>query len=167
MNVHAEHHALHGDDPRPVRSAAEWADVIRAHGLRVTPGRVAALVYIDAHPHVSAADIYRTLREDLPSTSQQAAFNIVHDLHRHDLLRRIDLPDSDGAQYETRTGDNHHHVQCIICGRIEDVDCVVGASPCLEPSDTHGMRILVAEVTFRGICPACEEAEQERDIDLI
>jgi Fe2+ or Zn2+ uptake regulation protein len=138
-------------------AASDRADVLREHGLRATAGRVAALAYIDRHPHVTASDVFQGLRQELPSTSPQAVHNIVQDLHRHGLLRRTDLPDSSGAQYETRTGDNHHHVQCVVCGRVEDVDCVVGHSPCLTPSDAHGMRVFAADVTFRGICRTCEQ----------
>mgnify|MGYP003694536493 CR=1 FL=1 len=39
------------------------------------------------------------------------------------------------ARYESRVGDNHHHVVCRSCGVIADVDCVVGEAPCLIPSD--------------------------------
>lgn len=142
------------------RSATDRADDLRARGLRATAGRVAALAYIDEHPHVTASDVFRGLREELPSTSPQAVHNIVQDLHQQGLLRRTDLSDSGGARYETRTGDNHHHVQCVVCGRVEDVDCVVGHAPCLVPSDSHDMRVFVTDVTFRGICRSCEQTEQ-------
>ena len=67
------------------------------------------------------------------------------------------LPDSASARYETRIGDNHHHIQCIVCGRIEDLDCTVGHAPCLAPSHDHGMRIIEASVTYRAICAACDK----------
>ncbi|GAA4724845.1 Fur family transcriptional regulator [Isoptericola chiayiensis] len=143
------------------RNATDRARSLRERGLRATAGRVAALAYVDAHPHVTAADVFEALREELPSTSPQAVHNVLADLHRHGLLRRTDLPDSAGAQYETRTGDNHHHVQCVVCGRVEDVDCVVGHAPCLTPSDSHGMRVFVTDVTFRGICRTCEDQTSE------
>ncbi|WP_098462652.1 Fur family transcriptional regulator [Isoptericola jiangsuensis] len=145
-------------------AASDRADVLREHGLRATAGRVAALAYIDRHPHVTASDVYQGLRQELPSTSPQAVHNIVQDLHTRGLLRRTDLPDSSGAQYETRTGDNHHHVQCVVCGRVEDVDCVVGHSPCLTPSDDHGMRVFAADVTFRGICRTCEQDRADQPV---
>lgn len=135
---------------------AAWRDRLRAAGLRVTAGRLAALDYLDDHPHSTAAEVLEGVAPALPSLSAQSVHNIVHDLTAVGLLRRVDLPDSDAARYETRTHDNHHHVQCVVCGRIEDVDCVVGNAPCLTPSQTHGMRILEAAVTFRGICPECE-----------
>ncbi|MBE7698829.1 transcriptional repressor [Oerskovia sp. Sa1BUA8] len=147
------------------RSATDRAGDLRARGLRATAGRVAVLAYIDEHPHVTASDVFRALREELPSTSPQAVHNILQDLHQRDLLRRTDLSDSGGARYETRTGDNHHHVQCVVCGRVEDVDCVVGHAPCLVPSDSHDMRVFVTDVTFRGICRSCEQTEPARAAD--
>jgi Fur family ferric uptake transcriptional regulator len=53
-------------------------------------------------------------------------------------------------------GDNHHHVVCRSCGATEDIDCVVGAAPCLEPDQSAGFLIDEAEVTFWGLCPACQ-----------
>lgn len=140
-----------------IPSAPSWADRLRAAGLRVTAGRVAVLEHLEAHPHSSAAEVLEVLEPRLPSLSAQSVHNIVHDLTAHELIRRIDLPDSTAVRYETRTHDNHHHVQCVACGRIEDVDCAVGHAPCLTPSDSHGMRVLVAEVIYRGICAECEQ----------
>jgi Fur family transcriptional regulator, stress-responsive regulator len=69
-----------------------------------------------------------------------------------------------------RAGDNHHHIVCRQCGRTEDVDCVVGERPCLEPADEHGFAIDAAEVVFRGLCPACAAAkpgQQARVIKIV
>jgi Fur family transcriptional regulator, stress-responsive regulator len=105
------------------------------------------------------------VRPSLPTISLQAVHLIVQDLSRNGLLRRISLPDSTSARYETRIEDNHHHIQCIQCGRIEDVDCVVGHAPCLDPSDSHGMRILEASIVFRGICRNCDPSTSQREED--
>ncbi len=131
---------------------------LRRAGLRMTPGRLAALVHLDGHPHSSVAEIVAALAPQLPTISAQSVNNIVHDLAAADLVRRVDLPGSDSARYETRVRDNHHHIQCAVCGRTEDVDCVIGEAPCLTPSQTHGMRVLEAQVVFRGVCADCEAA---------
>lgn len=57
-----------------------------------------------------------------------------------------------------RVGDNQYHLVCRGCGRTEDVDRVVGTSPCLEPADDHGFVIDEAKVVFWGLCPACQAA---------
>ena len=59
------------------------------------------------------------------------------------------------ARYETRVGDNHHHVVCRSCGTIADVDCAVGEAPCLVASDAGGFVIDEAEVIYWGTCPTC------------
>lgn len=115
------------------------------------------LDYLDHHSHTDAETIYRGVKESLSTTSPQAIHQIVHDLSTRGLIRKISLPDSASARYETRVEDNHHHVQCISCGRIEDVDCVVGQAPCLTPGHAHGMRIIEASIVFRGICQNCDQ----------
>ena len=64
-------------------------------------------------------------------------------------------PPGSVARYEARVGDNHHHVVCRSCGVIADIDCAVGAAPCLTPADDHGFAIDEAEVIYWGVCPGC------------
>ncbi len=70
------------------------------------------------------------------------------------LVRRFQ-PEGSVARYETRTGDNHHHLVCRSCGAIVDVDCAVGRAPCLTASDAAGYAIEEAEVVYWGRCPDC------------
>lgn len=137
-------------------SAEDSAVLLRDHGLRVTSGRVATIAYLATHPHSSATEICSALAADLPSVSQQSVHNIVQDLTECGILRRVDLPDSGSALYEAEMRDNHHHIQCVVCQRIEDVECAVGVAPCLTPSNAHGMRVIEAALTFRGVCRDCE-----------
>ena len=57
--------------------------------------------------------------------------------------------------------DNHHHMVCTSCGRVDDVDCVVGAAPCLHVPDDAGYAVRSAEVTFWGLCPDCRADSPE------
>ena len=85
---------------------------------------------------------------------QQAVYDALGVLTDAGLIRRIHPPGS-VARYESRVGDNHHHVVCRACGAIADVDCAVGEAPCLTADDTHGFVIDEAEVIYWGVCPAC------------
>ena len=62
--------------------------------------------------------------------SHQAVYDVLRALTDAGLVRRIQPPGS-VARYESRVGDNHHHVVCRSCGVIADVDCAVGTAPCL------------------------------------
>ncbi|HEY1486750.1 MAG TPA: hypothetical protein VGF84_11655 [Micromonosporaceae bacterium] len=44
---------------------------------------------------------------------------------------------------------------CRRCGVTVDVSGVVGASTCRVPDRTAGFVVDEAEVTLRGLCPAC------------
>lgn len=127
---------------------------LQAAGLRVTTPRLAVFDVVARHPHATADEVFRTVRGTLPGTSVQAVYNVLGDLAKAGLLRRIE-PANSPARYERRVGDNHHHVVCRSCGAIEDIDCTVGAAPCLQPSQAHGFAIDEAEITFWGWCPAC------------
>jgi len=142
--------------------AQDWAKMLKAKGLRTTVQRLAVLEHLHSHPHSDAETLFQGVRASLPTISLQAVHLIVQDLAKTGLIRRISPPDSPSARYETRIDDNHHHVQCIRCGRIEDVDCVTGRAPCLDPSHTHGMRIIEASIVFRGICRDCESPTPQR-----
>lgn len=137
-------------------SREDCAALLQGRGLRVTAGRVATISYLSTHPHGSASEVHSALATELPSLTLQSVHNIVQDLSECGILSRVDLHDSASARYEVERRDNHHHIQCVVCRRIEDVDCAEGLAPCLTPSNTHGMRVLEASVTFRGICQSCD-----------
>ena len=110
-------------------------------------------------PHADTLSIIGRVREELGAVSQQAVYDVLQALTDGGLVRRIQPPGS-VARYESRVGDNHHHVVCRSCGAIEDVDCAVGTAPCLTPFDDHGFVIDEAEVIYRGLCPACLTRER-------
>jgi Fe2+ or Zn2+ uptake regulation protein len=131
------------------------ADLVRSAGLRVTATRVAVLLALSHCPHADTESVIRQVRRELGSVSPQAVYNVLAAFAEARLVRRIE-PAGSAALYELRVADNHHHVVCRKCGAVQDVDCAVGRRPCLTPSDTHGYLLDEAEVTYWGICPACQ-----------
>jgi Fur family ferric uptake transcriptional regulator len=143
---------VHPQPPVDVDGTATRA--LRDAGLRVTQPRRAILAWLSRHPHSTAEDVGHGIRREIGSVSTQAVYDVLNTCSSAGLLRRIELP-GHPARFERRAGDNHHHLVCRECGRTEDVDCVVGARPCLTPNDEHGYDIEEAEVVFWGTCPAC------------
>ncbi|MEU4674812.1 Fur family transcriptional regulator [Amycolatopsis sp. NPDC023774] len=127
---------------------------LRSVSLRVTRPRLAVLAALRDHPHVDTETVITLVRADLPTVSHQAVYDVLRALTDAGLVRRIQ-PAGANARYESRVGDNHHHVVCRSCGAIADVDCAVGSAPCLTASDDHGYVIDEAEVVFWGTCPDC------------
>jgi Fe2+ or Zn2+ uptake regulation protein len=109
------------------------------------------------HPRVD--QVIERVRAAGVSISTQAAYDVCEALHRTGLARRIE-PAGGPARYESRVGDNHHHLVCRACGVAVDVDCAIGAAPCLAPDDARGFRLDEAEVTYWGLCPACQSDDE-------
>jgi Fur family ferric uptake transcriptional regulator len=129
-------------------------NALRQHGLQVTAQRLAVLRAVSDRPHSTADDIDKVVRAEIGAISRQAVYNALGILTDKGLLRRIQ-PAGSPARYEDRVGDNHHHLICRACGRMVDVDCAVGYTPCLTAADESGYEIDEAEVIFWGRCPDC------------
>ncbi|MFD5244441.1 Fur family transcriptional regulator [Amycolatopsis sp. NPDC058340] len=132
----------------------EFERMLRGASLRVTRPRVAVLTAVRDHPHADTDSIIGAVRTELGEVSHQAIYDVLRALTAAGLVRRIQ-PSGSVARYESRVGDNHHHVVCRTCGAIADVDCAVGPAPCLTASNDQGFVIEEAEVIYWGLCPDC------------
>jgi Fur family ferric uptake transcriptional regulator len=137
-----------------VATTADFQQMLRGASLRVTRPRVAVLGAVSQHPHADTDSVIRAVREELPEVSHQTVYDSLNALTAAGLVRRIQ-PSGSVARYESRVGDNHHHVVCRSCGVISDIECAVGEAPCLTASDDLGFRIDEAEVIYWGLCPDC------------
>jgi Fur family ferric uptake transcriptional regulator len=142
-------------------TASEFQQLLRGVSLRVTRPRVAVLSAVHDHPHADTESIIRAVRSALPEVSHQTVYDSLNALTATGLVRRIQ-PSGSVARYESRVGDNHHHVVCRACGVIADVDCAIGDAPCLTASDDSGFSIDEAEVIYWGLCPDCVETQASR-----
>ena len=140
-------------------SATPLHDMLRERGLKATGPRMAVMRAVsELGGHPDAAAIADHARRELGSVSTQAIYDGLHALEGAGLLRRI-APAGHPARYETRVGDNHHHLVCRTCGAAEDVDCAKGEVPCLHPADDHGFVVDEAEVIYWGLCANCRRAQ--------
>lgn len=138
----------------PVPTTQDFERMLRGASLRVTRPRVAVLTAVRDHPHADTDSIIGAVRTELGEVSHQAIYDVLRALTAAGLVRRIQ-PSGSVARYESRVGDNHHHVVCRTCGAIADVDCAVGPAPCLTASNDQGFVIEEAEVIYWGRCPDC------------
>ena len=135
-------------------SNVDPAQLLRRHGLSVTAPRLAVLRAVAANPHATADRVFDAVCADIGSVSRQGVYDCLGALSENGIIRRIQ-PAGSAARYEDRVGDNHHHLICRQCNRLVDIDCALGARPCLTASDDHGFEIDEAEVIYWGRCPDC------------
>ena len=136
--------------------------LLKDHGLQVTAQRLAILRAVSSRPHGTADELIGDVRSVIGSISRQAVYDTLSILAETNLIRRIQ-PAGSAARYEDRVGDNHHHLICRGCGMTFDIDCAVGAAPCLVAGHDHGFEIDEAEVIFWGRCPSCRKSDPVGD----
>jgi Fur family ferric uptake transcriptional regulator len=132
----------------------EPAAILRQQGLQVTAQRLAVLRAVSGRPHITADGVAEVVAAEIGAISRQAVYDALGVMVEKGLVRRIQ-PMGSPARYETRVGDNHHHLICRVCGRVVDVDCAVGSAPCLTPDQDRDYEIDEAEVVYWGRCPEC------------
>ncbi|HZK35685.1 MAG TPA: Fur family transcriptional regulator [Aeromicrobium sp.] len=107
---------------------------LRERGLRVTRPRIAVLEALVSGGHLDVEQVRARAIADAGSVSVQTVYDVLATLCEAHLVRRLE-PAGSPALFELQVGDNHHHLVCRTCGRIEDV-----------------------EVTWWGTCPACKQS---------
>ena len=148
---------------RKVSVVTDPADLLREHGLPVTAQRIAVLQAVFGRQHSTADAIAADVRDGIGAISRQSVYDSLAILAGKGLISRIE-PAGSPARYESRTGDNHHHLICRTCRKTTDVDCAAGHAPCLHTADDHGFLIDEAEVIFWGTCPYCLPARGKAKI---
>ena len=128
---------------------------MRASGLRVTGPRVQVYELLEhIGGHRAADELVDLLHARGARLSRASVFNVLHDLTRVGLIMLTDAGPG-RAMYEVAE-KWHHHFVCRVCGQVYDVECAIGAKPCLDPElPGTGFEVDEAQVIFRGRCPQC------------
>ena len=141
-----------------VQRAAELSRRLREHGLRATGPRIDVLAALeDLGGHRTADEVRDRLATSGRPLPRSSVYNVLTSLAGAGLVLNADAGPGP-ALYEARQ-EWHHHFVCRSCHRVFDVECLVGARPCLTPGTDVGV-VEDAQVIFRGICAAC--AAQDR-----
>lgn len=138
--------------------------LLRVRGLPVTAQRLAVLRAVLRRPHCTADMVADLVRAELGTISRQAVYDALRVLTEKRLIRSIQ-PAGSPVLYDPRVGDNHHHAICRRCGKAVDVDCAIGAAPCLTAASGSNFQIDEAEVIYWGTCPDCLAASSQPQTD--
>jgi Fur family peroxide stress response transcriptional regulator len=138
-------------------SVDRLCEQLKAQGRRLTPQRraiIQALFDDDSHP--TAEQIFTHVRQDMPDISHGTVYNTLHELVEMDVLRELDL--GLGERHYDFADNNHAHLICLGCGRVEDVP-YARETVTLPAKHNHGFQVVDCNVIFRGYCPDCLSTE--------
>jgi len=133
----------------------EMRGLLRKSGQKATLSRVTVLKALQARKHpTSAQDLIEALRGEM---DQATIYRILKIFKDKGLIRQIDLRHNH-AHYEIVRNDEHHHLICNQCGRIEDVHhcgientyaAILKGSKYFSEIDQHALE-------FYGVCKKCQ-----------
>ncbi len=108
--------------------------------------------------HPTADMIYEKLHAEYPKVSRMSVYRILDSFAQRRIIRRLNHPGS--ATHYDAFMHPHHHLICVKCGLVHDVELTNGES-CMIPRENipMGFRVLDYTIDFQGICPTCSEME--------
>ncbi|AYG79769.1 Peroxide-responsive repressor PerR [Streptomyces hundungensis] len=128
---------------------------LRGRGWRMTSQRrVVAEVLNGDHVHLTADEVHVRAARLLPEISRATVYNTLGELV---LLGEVMEVSTDGRakRYDPNAHRPHQHLVCSRCGTIRDVHPTGDPLVDLPPGERFGFTLSGADVTYRGVCPAC------------
>jgi Fur family transcriptional regulator, peroxide stress response regulator len=132
----------------------------RAVGLKLTHQRAAVFNVLAAtERHPSPEEVYQAVRPELPSISLATVYKVLDLFQRHGFLRKVST-EQQVARYDANV-DEHHHLVCDRCGRIQDVQVPLPEAA-LSESQSDGFAVSHVDVLFHGLCRECRRTASAR-----
>ncbi len=106
------------------------------------------------HVHLTADAVYSRAQRLLPEISLATVYNTLNELV--DMGEVLEISTGDGPKrYDPNTTTPHHHLYCVLCGSLRDVNPKGTEGLVLPHSQQHGFELLDLDIVFRGRCPDC------------
>jgi Fur family ferric uptake transcriptional regulator len=135
---------------------------VTKHSLRMTAQRRIILEELrTVHTHPTAGEIYEMVRRRLPRISLGTVYRNLEILSEIGMIQKLEMAGTqkrfDGAV------ENHYHVRCIRCGRVDDVlaDPIPMMNEALAAVGDY--EILWHRLEFVGLCPRCKKERVPMD----
>jgi Fur family ferric uptake transcriptional regulator len=137
----------------------EMQGSLKTRGIRVTRQRRILLDLIDkSGRHLDAEQLYELAKQQDPKLNRVTVYRTLKMLKEGQLVDELDLMHYEGDQhyYETRSKQEHAHIVCLRCGKIEEFY----GEPLhrlRKQIELHfGFQILVARTEIGGYCSHCQ-----------
>ncbi len=153
-------------------SAAPSKDSLKQRGIRLTRQRQLLLDLIDqSGAHLDAESLYQMAQKKDPKLNRVTVYRTLKLLKEGGLVDELDLMHYGGDQhyYETRTKQEHAHIVCLRCGKVEEYFGEPLHRLRRQVESTLGFQILVARTEIGGYCSHCQvlrsqEIDQAREL---
>jgi Fur family ferric uptake transcriptional regulator len=132
---------------------------LKERGIRLTRQRQILLDLIDkSGEHLDAESLYQLAREEDPKLNRVTVYRTLKLLKHGGLVDELDLMHYGGDQhyYETRMKQEHAHVICLRCGKVEEYFGEPLQRLRRQIEETFGFDIRIARTEIGGYCAHCQ-----------
>ena len=132
---------------------------LQQRGVRLTRQRQILLELIDqSGKHLDADDLYHLAKEKDPKINRVTVYRTLKMLKAGGLVDELDLMHFNGEQhyYETRMKQEHAHIVCLRCGRVEEFFGEPLQRLRRQVESNFGFQVLVARTEIGGYCASCQ-----------
>jgi Fur family ferric uptake transcriptional regulator len=149
---------------------------LKARGVRMTRQRRILLELLDhSGRHLDAESLYQLAKTKDPKLNRVTVYRTLNLLKKGGLVDELDLMHFAGDQhyYESKLKQEHAHVICLRCGKIEEFFGEPLQKMRRQVETNLGFRIVTQRTELGGYCPDCqalraqevvEEAEEEAKV---
>ena len=128
--------------------------IFKEKKLKLTPQRLAVYNYLmNTKSHPSAETIYAGMQEQYPTMSLATVYKAVKTLTSVGLIQEINVGEGN-FRYDANTAA-HPHIQCLKCGRVDDIYDISLDSLNKEAQEKSNYEIISNQVYFYGYCKDC------------
>src|SRR5579864_6398996 len=128
-------------------------------GMRLTRQRKILLDLIDkTGQHLDAERLFQLAKEKDPKLNRVTVYRTLKLLKEGGLVDELDLMHQAGEQhyYETRRKQEHAHVICLGCGKVEEFFGEPLQRLRRQIESHFGFQIVLARTEVGGYCPHCQ-----------
>ena len=132
---------------------------LRKRGVRLTRQRQSLLDLIDSSGrHLDAEHLYQMARKKDPKLNRVTVYRTLKLLKETGLVDELDLMHFEGDQhyYETRMKQEHAHVICLACGKVEEFFGEPLNKLRHQVQSNLGYEVLIVRTEIGGYCSHCQ-----------
>lgn len=131
----------------------DYASILRAHHLKVTPQRLAISEALYSAGHMSIEELYTVMIRNFSSISLATIYKNVNIMMKNSFIQEVKLPQSKSVYELTKA--EHAHLLCKKCNVIEDID--LNLQEIIDDSmKKSGFDIQKADLVLTGFCKNCQ-----------
>lgn len=139
-------------------------DSLKLQGVRLTRQREILLELIDkSGKHLDAETLFKLAKEHDPKLNRVTVYRTLKMLKMSGLVDELDLMHYGGDQhyYETRLKQEHAHVICLRCGKVEEFFGEPLHKLRRQVEQHFGFQIILARTEIGGYCSHCQALREQ------